>query len=433
MESKRAPTFSLSLMMLLQYAVWGVWLPYLATYLQASTAEGGLGFSSTQVGWILGLAGSIGAITAPFLGGQIADRFLNAERWLGILLILGGIIKYITASIHDYNAFLALSILYSVFYMPTLALTNSIAFANLRNNERDFPKVRTWGTIGWIIASNAFPLIWLQHNVHFTWLPPFFTGEEILNAKGRFGDSLKVAGIIAILYGLWAFIFLPKTPPTRSVEHPLAFVRAFRLLRHPGLAIVTLAALPIAMIHQVYFIRTSVYLGDYLHFPQQYIGPILSIGQFSEIFFLAILGLFLKRLGYREVLTIGCAAFAARYALFAFTTPETKGIAIAACLLHGICYGFFFAGAFLYVERVAPPDSRHSAQTVFGIVILGAGPVLAGVYNGWLDKGFPMPGAPGSNPWKGLWLVQAAIGLACAIFVALAFRPGLPKAEPAGA
>ncbi|MFA6044972.1 MAG: MFS transporter [Phycisphaerales bacterium] len=428
MDRKPAPTVSLSLMMLLQYAVWGIWLPYLASYLQASTGEGGLGFTSSQVGWILGLAGSIGAVSAPFLGGQIADRFMNAERWLAILLIIGGILKFITASVHDYSTFLTLSILYSVFYMPTLALTNSIAFAHLRNSERDFPIVRTWGTLGWIIASNAFPLIHLQQNVHFSPLPPFFVGEPIANSKALIADALRVSGVMAVLYGVWAMFFLPKTPPTRSVEHPLAFLRAFKLLSHPGFLIVTLAALPIAMIHQVFFIRTSVFLNSFLKFEDQYVGPIMSISQFSEIFFLAILGLFLKRLGYRAVLAIGCLAFAARYALFAISTEQTREIAIAACVLHGICYGFFFAGSFLYVERVAPPDSRHSAQTVFGIIILGLGPVLAGIYNQWLDKAFP---TAGTNPaWKGLWLVQAAIGLTCAIFVALAFRPGLPKTTP---
>ncbi|MBI1189704.1 MAG: MFS transporter [Tepidisphaera sp.] len=428
MHNSRAPKVSLSIMMLLQYAVWGVWLPYLATYLQASIAEGGLGFTSTQVGWILGLAGSIGAVTAPFLGGQIADRFMNAERWLAILLIIGGVLKFITASVHDYNVFLILSIFYSVFYMPTLALTNSIAFAHLGHAERDFPIVRTWGTIGWIIASNAFPLIWLQHNVHVSALPPFFVGEPLANSKALIADALRVSGIMAVLYGVWAVFFLPKTPATRSVEHPLAFLRAFRLLTHRGFLVVTLVALPIAMIHQVFFIRTSVFLNSFLKFEDQYVGPIMSISQFSEIGFLAILGLFLKRLGYRGVLTIGCLAFAARYALFAISTEQTRTIAVAACVLHGICYGFFFAGSFLYVEKVAPADSRHSAQTVFGIIILGLGPVLAGLYNQWLDHAFPTDGV---NPaWRGLWLVQAAIGLGSGILLALAFRPGSTRAEP---
>jgi len=222
----------LSLMMFLQYAVWGVWLPYLANYLQASVEAGGLGFSGAQVGWILGLAGSIGAVTAPFLAGQIADRFLNAEIYLGILLIVGGVIKYLTYYAHDYTTFLLLSIAYSIAYMPTLALTNSIAFAHLDRPEKQFPPVRLWGTIGWIVASNVFPLLWLQTDLRLTWLPPFVTGQMKPDAPALMGDCLRVSGIMAVFYGLWSILFLPRTPPKREAEHPLAFLRAFGLLRH---------------------------------------------------------------------------------------------------------------------------------------------------------------------------------------------------------
>ena len=221
---------SLSMMMFLQYAVWGVWLPYLASYLQSAPEKGGLGFDGGQVGWILGLAGSIGAVTAPFLAGQIADRFLNAEKYLGILLIVGGIANFSLYYAKSFESFLALSILYSVAYMPTLSLTNSIAFAHLDNPEKRFPIVRTWGTIGWIVASNLFPLLWLQTNLHPQLLPPFIGGDPKPNASALIGDCLRVSGVLAVLYGLWAMFALPKTPPTRSVESPLAFANSCGLL-----------------------------------------------------------------------------------------------------------------------------------------------------------------------------------------------------------
>lgn len=415
---------SLSVMMFLQYAVWGVWLPYLANYITSGTEKGGLGFTPAQMGWILGLAGSIGAVSAPFLAGQIADRFLAAEKYLALLLIGGGAVKFATAYVHDYTTFLVMSVLYSVMYMPTLALTNSIAFAHLNSPERQFPRVRTWGTIGWIVASNAFPLIWLQTNVKLSALPPFFVGTEKEHAVALIGDCLRVAGVVSVLYGVWAFIFLPKTPPTRSVEHPFAFLRAFGMLAHPGFLIVTLAALPISMIHQVYFFRMAPFLTDFLKFGQQYTGPIMSVGQFSEIAFLAILGMFLKRLGYRWTLTLGCVAYAARFALFAAGTPETRAMVVGVNVLHGVCYAFFFAGAYVYVERISPKDIRHSAQTVFGIIILGIGPVLAGAYNQWLDTF-------AHGTWRTVWLVQAGIGLAAGAMVAAAFRPGFKEPEAA--
>lgn len=410
----------LSVMMFLQYAAWGVWLPYLANYLGGPVEQGGLGFSGAQIGWILGLAGSIGAVTAPFLAGQIADRFINAERYLGLLLIVGGTINFSLYYARDYSTFLTLSILYSMAYMPTLALTNSLAFAHLSNAEKQFPRVRLWGTIGWIVASNAFPLIWLQTNLHFTALPPFLAGTEKPDSLALFGDCLRVSGIIAVLYGLYAILVLPKTPPKRSAEHPLAFARAFALLRRPGFLVVTVAALPISMIHQVYFFRTGPFL-EAIGFARAHVGPVMSIGQFSEIFFLAILGLLLIRLGYRWTLVLGGIAYVLRFAVFAISTEDTRAAVAVANALHGLCYGCFFAGAYLYVERVAPPDIRHSAQTVFGIIILGLGPIAAGFYNEQLDKFVTEAGAP---HYASIWWVQAAVALASTLFIALAFRPG---------
>lgn len=428
----------LAMMMFLQYAVWGVWLPYLGNYLLAAKDKGGLGFTGTQLGWVLGLAGSIGAVTAPFLAGQIADRFLNAERWLAILLITGGVINFLLASVTDFTTFLLLSIAYSVVYMPTLSLSNSIAFAHLRNPQAQFAPVRTWGTIGWIVASNAFPLLWLQTQLQPTWLPPFFTGVDKPDATRLIADCLRVSGVISVLYGVWAALLLPRTPPTRRVDHPLAFARAFALLRHPGFLVVTLAALPISMIHQVYFMRTGTFLVD-AGFKVSHVGPVMSIGQLAEIVVLAVLGLFLKRLGFKWVITLGAACFAARYAIFALAAPggpmaeSAKPVLMSAMVLHGFCYGCFFASAYIYVDRVAPKDVRHSAQTVFGIIILGLGPVLAALYNDQLQKiaGPASEGRP--MRWSTLWNIQAAVGLGSAALVALAFRPGAAAIDSAKA
>jgi nucleoside transporter len=415
-------------MMFLQYAVWGVWIPYLANYLMGKTADGGLGFTGAQVGWILGLAASIGAVSAPFLAGQIADRFLNAEKYLALLLISGGIVKFVTAYVHDYHTFILASIIYSVLYMPTLALTNSIAFAHLNNPEEEFPVIRVWGTIGWIIASNAFPLLWLQSNLHLTILPPFIAGTDKPNATALWADCLRVAGVLAILYGLWAAFALPATPPIKDREHPFAFAKAFALLKHPGFLVVTLVSLPIAMIHQVYFIRTGPFI-QALGFPVAHVGPILSIGQLSEIIFLALLGFFLAKLGYKFTLALGCLAYALRFFLFAITTPEIKWLMPAASILHGLCYGCFFAGAFIYVERIATPDIRHSAQTVFGIIILGLGPVLAGLYNQYLDKlTITTPAGP-TFDYHTFWLIQSAVAAGSMVVLLALFKPGLSRTE----
>ena len=398
---------ALSAMMFLQYAVWGVWLPYLASYLTATPLNGGLGFSGGQVGWILGLAGAVGAVTAPFIAGQVADRYLNAERALGGLLLLGGVANFALAYVHNYWVFLALSVAYSVCYMPTLSLTNGICFGHLADSERTFPRVRLWGTVGWIAASNLFPLIWLA------------TSDAAVNTA-RIADALKVAGVLSVGYALYAFFALPKTPPKKDVGHPLAFARAFGLLRHRGFLTVTLVALPIAMIHQTYFFRVSPFLQE-VGLPLKWIGTVLSIGQFSEIAFLAVLGLFIKKLGYRGVLALGCAAYALRFGIFGLGGP--KWLVIASQALHGLCYGCFFAGSFLYVEQVAPRDIRHSAQTVFGIIILGVGPILAGFYNQYFDR-FTTP--LGTQSYDAFWYANAAIAAACGAVLLLGFPRGKP-------
>ena len=141
--------------------LWGAWLPVTARYLSASIFEGGLGFTGSQIGMILGLAGSIGAIAAPFIAGQIADRYFSTERILSFLVISGGMVKWYTATQVDYQSWLLLSILYSVLYMPTLALSNSITFSHISDQENDFPKIRVWGTLGWIAASWAVYSIFL--------------------------------------------------------------------------------------------------------------------------------------------------------------------------------------------------------------------------------------------------------------------------------
>jgi nucleoside transporter len=390
----------LSIMMFLQYAIWGIWLPYLSNYLMAAPTGGGLGFTGGQVGWILGLAGSIGAISAPFIAGQVADRYMDAEKALALLVLVGGVLKYITASVTDYNTFLVISIAYSVAYMPTLSLTNSISFQNLRDSERQFPFVRVWGTIGWIVASVAFTWLWLVHP------------DPVANTR-RIADALRISGVLSVLYAVYCLTVLPRTPPKNSIAHPLAFAQAFGLLKHRGFLVVTLIALPIAMIHQCYFFRSAPFFESAVGVSKQALGPVLAVGQFSEIAFLAGLGLVLKRLGYKTVLALGVSSYVVRFGIYAYGEPAS--LMIATQSLHGLCYGFFFAGAFLYVEQVAPPDIRHSAQTVFGIIILGLGPVLAGFYNQQFDKV-----APGQL-YRVFWSVEAAVALGSLIVLLLTF------------
>ncbi|SVA11504.1 uncharacterized protein METZ01_LOCUS64358 [marine metagenome] len=406
----------LGTMMFLQYALWGAWLPVTARYLSAGVAEGGLGFSGSEIGMILGLAGSIGAVAAPFIAGQIADRYFSTERILAALVIIGGVVKWITAYQTDYSAWLVLSIIYSVVYMPTLALSNSITFAHMKDPDSDFPKIRVWGTIGWIAASWAFPMIWLQTDLNFQWMPPFIVGPEVANVTSRLADALIFSGVISVTYGLFCFM-LPNTPPKKDAVEKLAFKKAFALFNQTSFTILVVASLTVSIIHQIYFLQTGPFLSS-IGLKDSQIGPAMTVGQFAEIAAMAYLGFFLKRFGFRKVIFLGVLAYAARYAVFGTVTLPIW-IMVVSQAFHGICYAFFFAGAYIYVDKIADEDVRHSAQTVFGMIILGGGPVIGGWLSGYLQETFTQAGLFDYSPF---WYTLSAIGFVTALFFGFMFR-----------
>jgi len=410
-------------MMFLQYAIWGAWLPVTARYLSATIEEGGLGFSGSQIGMILGLAGSIGAIVSPFIAGQIADRYFNTERILAFLVIAGGVIKWITALQTEYMSWLILSIIYSVLYMPTLALSNSITFAHINNQENDFPKIRVWGTIGWIASSWLFPMIWLQTNLEFQILPPFVVGNEVANVTSRLADALKFSGIISIVYGMYCFL-LPQTPPKRDAVENLAFKKAFQLFRLSSFTVLVISSLLVSIIHQIYFLQTGPFL-SHIGILDSQIGPAMTIGQFAEIITMAYLGFFLKRLGFHRLITIGILAYALRYAIFG-TVFLPVWLIVFSQALHGFCYAFFFAAAYIYVDKIADDDVRHSAQTVFGIIILGGGPVIGGWLSGYLQSHYTIDKV---FNFSSFWYTLSTIGFFTALIFYFLFKGQLKNRE----
>jgi len=426
METRRHVDLRLYVMMFLQYAVYGLWLPIAARFLSADRAVGGLGFSDLQIGMIIAVAGAIGALSAPFIAGQIADRYVAPARCLAVLLAVGGVVKFVTAYQTSYAAWLWLSIAYAVLFMPTLSLTNSLALAHLPDPKRQFPGVRAVGTIAWITVAWAFPMIWLQSDLQFRWLPPFFTGQDLPNAPARMIDSVRIAGAVSLGYALFCWFVLPRTPPKREAAKTLAFTKAFALVRRPSFAVLVAATLVVSIIHCFYFVQMSKFLAA-IGLADAYIMPAMSLGQFAEILALAVLGPVLARLGFRTVITLGALCYFLKYAFFGTTQLPLEAI-VAAQLIHGFSFAFFFAASFIYVDRIAPPDTRYSAQTVFMLVILGIGPLVAGPLNGWLS-GWCTP-AGGRLDYSMFWYIAAAVGLTATVLVAALFRDETAAATP---
>ncbi len=425
----------LSVMMFLQYAVWGIWLPVLNMYLGGHPDMGGLGFTPTQIGWLYAIPAFIGAISAPFIAGQIADRYFSTERSLAVLLAAGGALWIAVSYATDFWTWMVLLTLSSVAYVPTIALSNSLAFANLDDVSNRFPRIRVWGTIGWIVASWVFAWFWLVIRGRFVPYPPFFVNVEDLTAAERIlmtsqvGHAMVVSGVVSIAYGLYALL-LPHTPPKRDAVEKLAFWKAMKLFRHSSFLILMLAGLIIASIHNLYFAHTASFLKG-LGLGEEYVPAAMSVGQIGEIVFMVFLGFLLKRLGFRWVLAIGALAYVIRFAAFG-TEDLGLGVIIASQALHGVCFACYYATAFIYVDRIAESDVRHSAQTVVGIII-GAGPLLSGWLNqllaGWYTH---TVGGDEKLMFSPYWYAVAAIGGIAALMLAVFFRDQTKdKGEPA--
>jgi len=370
--------FRLSAMMFLQYAIWGAWLPILLPYL-----SGHIKLTGDQIGSIFAI-GAVGAIIGPFVAGQIADRWFNSEWFLAISHILGGVLVWQLCWIDDYQNFLIFSLLYSIVYAPTLSLTNSLAFHHIPDRERDFGRVRVWGTVGWIVASIAMGH-WLLHQHS----PAGVAGEELQAAwnAGR-ADAFRLSAILGVLMGIYCLI-LPKTPPQQG-ESKNASLEALGEIRRNPLLTLFLLAVPISCVHQFYFYHTAAFLSTYQAKIGDITGPInaifgvgggglMAIGQVVEIFVLAAIPVVAKKVSRKSFLAVGIIAYGLRMFLFAYVEviplPEFVTL-IAGVALHGFCFGCFIFVAFMIVDEETTGDVRASAQSLFNLVIIGIGIIV---------------------------------------------------------
>ncbi|NOZ20488.1 MAG: nucleoside permease [Planctomycetes bacterium] len=379
----------LSLMMFLQYAIWGAWEPVLAAYLKDS-----FHLSGTQISFMMSLV-PLACAVSPFIFGQIADRYISTQKILAGLHLLGGIFLFVMSRCTKFVPMYFAMTAYAFLYAPTLVLTNSLTFHHLKNVEREFGPVRVMGTIGWVATSLALTLMRnLQLDIT--------------------GDLFLVAGVASIIMSACCLL-LPHTPPRREAEDAWAIIKALKLLLVPGFPVFLLISFIVATQLQFYYMFTSTFLEHGVGFAKENLSFIMSIGQVAEVFvMLLVLPFFLPRFGVRKTLAIGVLAWVLRYIFFAIGGP--KSLIIASLTLHGFCYVFFFTVGQIYVNSLASDDIRASAQALLIIVTLGVGRFIGSLFTERIMKYFTttVDGVTTTN-YTGVFLVPCVLTIICAI------------------
>jgi nucleoside transporter len=391
----------LFIMMVLEIAIWGAWQVQIFNYMPM------LGFTP----WQQSLAGSMFAIASVvgiFFSNQFADRNFAAEKFLAFSHLVGGLALVATAYSKTFWPFFSFFLLYGLLYVPTISVTNSLAFAHLKDPTQ-FGIVRMGGTIGWIVVS--WPLIFM--------LSANSTPEQM---RQIFLIAAGISFVLAVFS-----LTLPHTPPRRAVEgeEKLAWLKAFKLLALPHVLILFIVTLIDSTIHNGYFVLIGGFL-QHIKMPDNWISAVTTIGQVAEIVTMVILGAVLKKIGWKWTMIIGILGHAARFAVFAmFDKPEHKAIIIAVQVLHGICYAFFFATLYIYVDAVFPKDIRTSAQGMFNLLVLGVGLVIANFWFGALKAQYTVNGVV---DYHKVFLVPTGLAMAATFLLVLFFKP--PTARP---
>lgn len=397
-------------MMVLEFFIWGAWLPLIWGYM----GKDGLAFTDAQITWV-GSAFAIASIVGIFFSNQFADRSFAAEKFMSFSHLVGGLAILGMYWAKDFPTFFGLMLVHSLLFVPTMSVANSLAFSHLKNAQKEFGLVRMGGTIGWILA--AWPLYFILE------------GKAGAEAVAASRNIFLVSGIASLVLAVFS-LSLPHTPPKPAVagESSFAWLRAAKFLGKPFLLVLFIVTFIDSTIHNGYFLMAGGFLGSStVGIEPKWIMPVMSIGQVAEILTMAVLGWFLSRLGWKTTMILGILGHAARFAVFAFM-PSNQTMIIVVQVLHGVCYAFFFATLYIFIDAAFPKDVRSSAQGLFNLLVLGLGDLAAK----WIF--IPLQGSlttDGVVNYRELFLWPTGMSLAASVLLLFAFWPPKELDAPA--
>ncbi len=393
---KRSIRLQLSVMMFLEFFVWGSWFVTMGTYLGRA-----LGTSGEEVGTAY-MTQAWGAIIAPFIVGLIADRFFSAQRLLGVIHILGSTLMYYIGTSEEFSRFYPLLLVYMILYMPTLALANSVAFNQMKDPSRQFAGVRLWGTIGWIAAGMLIGYL-LQ------W-----------EAKELLSYTFILASVSSLALGIFSFT-LPDTPPrakgSKITLGEVVGVEALKLLKGKNYLIFFISSILICIPLAFYYSFANPFLNEV---GMENAAGNMSFGQISEVIFMLLLPVFLNRFGLKWTLIAGMLAWGLRYTLFAYGDAGSGvWMLFLGIVLHGICYDFFFVSGQIFTDLKAGEKIRSAAQGLITLATYGVGMLIGYKVSGIIVDIYI---TEGGHAWREIWMYPALFSYAVLLFFILFFR-----------
>ncbi|MBL7860524.1 MAG: nucleoside permease [Cyclobacteriaceae bacterium] len=382
----------LSVMMLLEYFIWGAWYVTMGTYMSEFLKSSGV-----QIGAAYS-ALAIATMISPFFVGMVADRYFAAQRIMGVLHIVGAVLLYFATQITDNTAFYWIIVFYSLLYMPTIALSNSIAFQQMTDPGKQFPWIRVFGTIGWIVAGFMIGNLGIEKTAH-TW---------------------EMAAGASALLGLISFI-LPHTPPKGRASDANASsaigTEAFVLFKDKPYLIFFIAAILVCIPLSFYYGFANLFLNEA---GMENAAGKMILGQASEAIFILAIPFLFNQIGVKKMLLLGMMAWILRYVCFAYGNADVNlWMLYAGIILHGICYDFFFVTGYMYTEKKAGEKIKNAAQGLFTFATYGVGMFIGTWFSGFTTDHYTVDGV---HQWKEIWYVPAYIAVGVMVYFIFFFK-----------